>query len=208
MEILPEYFYLIPPETSYASTVSRATDHFYAHFLTSHHWTLPGIQATPVQHTEADFLNSLRSKPHDDSIGWNVIAFLALAIARLPGSGWAVGSVNDQRIAKAQRTIEGRVPESVSPYELAIEAGMNVNAFIRLFRQKVGLTPAKYAMARRIEIACMLLHHSGRTIDDIAESCGFCDRHHFTRCFSKNRGISPAAFRQQSKPAGELVACE
>lgn len=203
MDISPEYLYLIPPETSYSSSVASATDHFYVHFLTSQRWSPGGVPVVPIQPSEVDLVRSLRRDKGADNSGWQIVALVAAVLGRLPKAGWGVGTIDDQRIWKARRAIEGRAPEAVSPVELALDAGMNVNAFIRLFRQKVGLTPAKYAMARRIEIACMLLHHSDRTIDDIAKSCGFCDRHHFTRCFSKIRGIAPAAFRQQAKPVAE-----
>ena len=74
---------------------------------------------------------------------------------------------------------------------------MNIYALIRLFRERTGLTPAMYARERRIEVACVLLHHSAKSIEEIASACGFCDRYHFTHAFIRSRKTSPAAFRKQ-----------
>ena len=49
---------------------------------------------------------------------------------------------------------------------------------------------------QRVERACVLLHATGNSIEQIAEATGFCDRYHFTRVFTRLRGVSPAAFRK------------
>ena len=72
---------------------------------------------------------------------------------------------------------------------------MHARALIRLFRQETGDTPMSSLRARRIALACELLHHSDQTIDNIATAVGFYDRYHFTKTFRQLREITPAAFR-------------
>lgn len=84
---------------------------------------------------------------------------------------------------------------------LARVAGMHGRALIRLFRQETGDTPMAWLRARRIALACELLHHGERKIDDIAAAVGFCDRYHFTKTFTRLREMSPGAFRAMQKGA-------
>lgn len=51
--------------------------------------------------------------------------------------------------------------------------------------------------------ACLMLHHSDKNIDEIAEVCGFCDRFHFSHAFTRSRGNTPGRFRRQLQ-AGAL----
>jgi AraC-like DNA-binding protein len=103
----------------------------------------------------------------------------------------------DTRVHTAIHKIEAHSPGVPSISNLAREAGMNTNAFIRLFRERTGLTPALFARECRIEVACLLLHHSAKSIEEIASTFGCCDRYHFTHAFIRSRKTSPAAFRKQ-----------
>jgi len=80
---------------------------------------------------------------------------------------------------------------------LAHNACMATNAFARLFLHNTGYPPHRYILRRRLEKACVLLHHSTRTIDTIARECGFCDRYYFSKAFKKETGRSPAAYRNE-----------
>jgi transcriptional regulator GlxA family with amidase domain len=79
---------------------------------------------------------------------------------------------------------------------LARLAGMNVNAFIRLFKSRTGFSLQAYSRTKRVERACDLLLHSDASLEQVAERSGFSDRYHFSRVFKKVRGISPARFRK------------
>jgi transcriptional regulator GlxA family with amidase domain len=72
---------------------------------------------------------------------------------------------------------------------------MSVNTFLRAFKKATGQTPHQYGLRVRLDHAAMLLLHSDHSIEQIAEACGFCDRHAFTRQFTRRRGSGPAAFR-------------
>ena len=75
---------------------------------------------------------------------------------------------------------------------------MSKNAFMRLFKAQYGLTPHTVIQRKRIEKACIMLHFSNASIEQIAEATGFCDRFHFSRTFKHIQGIAPAAFRRQT----------
>ena len=75
------------------------------------------------------------------------------ALAAVPTDYWE-GRVADKRMAEVLQRLREGGPK-VSNAELAREAGMNANAFIRKFRQAVGHTPHQYLLRLRIEQACM-----------------------------------------------------
>jgi len=197
MELTPGRFFLIPPETSFASCTRKPVRHFYVHFLTSRPWSMAGIQTLPAAESEQRVVQTLMKEDQAALFGWEVSALVAALLARLPDNGWGNTPDRGSRIRAAIQTIDAQTPAPVSVSSLAHAASMNLNAFIRLFRERTGVTPALYARERRIEFACLLLHHSERNIEEIAATCGFCDRYHFTRAFSRSRGVSPAAFRRQ-----------
>jgi AraC-like DNA-binding protein len=193
----PSRFILIPPETSFGSCATRKVRHFYVHFLTSLNWKQPEVQILKASPADLETLQRILSVKNTTSKDCLVASLVSNLLAQLPEDGWCKKNDADSRIRNAINTIETRIPTLVPVSILASDAAMNINAFIRLFRERTGLTPAHYARERRIEAACLLLHHSERSIEDIASACGFCDRYHFTHAFIRSRKISPAAFRKQ-----------
>lgn len=93
----------------------------------------------------------------------------------------------------ARVTLQYNVPNA----QLAAQAGMSVNSLIRQFQRHLGMSPRQYLQRERIQRACRLLQFTSKTVEQIAEECGFCDRHYFTRIFKKQRGIGPGGFRKQ-----------
>jgi AraC-like DNA-binding protein len=65
-----------------------------------------------------------------------------------------------------------------------------------LFRQEMGCSPREYREQFLLRKSKTLLLNSTMGIDEIAETCGMCDRYYFSNRFKKLFGISPAAFRK------------
>ena len=123
------------------------------------------------------------------------------ALAAVPTDYWE-GRVADKRMAEVLQRLREGGPK-VSNAELAREAGMNANAFIRKFRQAVGHTPHQYLLRLRVERACEWMRRRELTMDQIAEAAGFCDRFHFSRVFKQVMGVSPAKFREGMKAVAD-----
>lgn len=79
---------------------------------------------------------------------------------------------------------------------LARQVGMSIEGLIRWFKEWTGMTPARYVAQRRIREACRLLSLSERSIEEIADTVGFANRHHFSRVFLHYTERSPAQFRR------------
>jgi AraC-like DNA-binding protein len=89
-----------------------------------------------------------------------------------------------------------RAPHSrLSNRLLAARAGLNVEKFIRAFREHTGQTPAAYVIATRLRAAQEALALTDKSVDQIASECGFANRHYFSRMFARGVGCGPAEFR-------------
>ena len=75
--------------------------------------------------------------------------------------------------------------------ELSAIAQISPYHFLRLFKQRMGITPHQYILRSRIEKVKYLLQHSDFSIADIAMRTGFSDQSHLTRCFKRMVGVTP-----------------
>ena len=68
----------------------------------------------------------------------------------------------------------------------------------RLFKEKCGISPAKYSFNLRMERASELLL-SGTSVTDTARYTGFPDLFAFSRAFKRHYGLSPTEYVKQNK---------
>ncbi|UBF30485.1 AraC family transcriptional regulator (plasmid) [Kovacikia minuta CCNUW1] len=80
--------------------------------------------------------------------------------------------------------------------EIAAIAQLSPYHFLRLFKQRVGITPYQYILRCRIDQAKYLLQRSELTIAEIAVKTGFCDQSHLTRYFKRITGMTPKQLLQ------------
>lgn len=66
--------------------------------------------------------------------------------------------------------------------------------FHRVFRALIGETLHEFVRRQRLERALFLMSHDkGRSLTDIAHSCGFASSSDFSRAFKKRHGVPPSA---------------
>jgi len=83
---------------------------------------------------------------------------------------------------------------------LAARAGMSVRKFTSRFQEHASVTPAQYVREQRVRLAREALVLCDDSIEHIAESLGFPNRHYFTRVFTELAGCSPAEYRRRQRP--------
>jgi len=91
--------------------------------------------------------------------------------------------------------IDARLDQPFSIHDLAVEMHLSENHFIRLFRERIGVTPGKYILRRRLRRASDLLLQTTLPIAEIAGRTGFENAFYFSNVFKKAYGLSPSAFR-------------
>jgi AraC-like DNA-binding protein len=78
---------------------------------------------------------------------------------------------------------------------LLTSLGFSYPHLCRLFQRTFGVTPVEYRTAVRLERAKVFLRDPKMTVSDAAYAAGFRDPGYFARCFRKQNGVTPTAFR-------------
>ena len=86
---------------------------------------------------------------------------------------------------------------------LAGRANMSTRNFSRVFLRDIGVTPADFVEAARLDAARRMLQDSEMPLQRIADRCGFADVHSMRRVFQRKLGVGPTDYRatfQTSSP--------
>lgn len=83
--------------------------------------------------------------------------------------------------------------------ELADLMGMSRTLLSKRLNSETGLPPSQYLRNYRLDIAKRMLKENvaNRNITEIAYRVGFNDPKYFTRCFTKQYGVAPSAYRDE-----------
>ncbi len=71
--------------------------------------------------------------------------------------------------------------------------GLSLWRFARVFRESLGISPARYVNQRRIEHAQALLNQ-GLPAARVASEVGFCDQSHLNRRLKRQCGVTAGQF--------------
>lgn len=106
------------------------------------------------------------------------------------------GSESNQHIEKALRILQNAVMGNISLSELARKLNLNQSYLVRLFRQKMSMTPMKYYRKLKIEAAVSMLINTDQPIYTISRKLFFYSEFHFSKVFKQHTGYSPTAYRR------------
>lgn len=95
---------------------------------------------------------------------------------------------------KARVLLDPRAHPDVST--LASEHGLSRSAFTHYFRERTGLTPARFMTEVRLQAAARLLVTTSWSLSRIAHDCGFANANHFGKVFRRFRQQSAGAYRR------------
>lgn len=126
---------------------------------------------------------------------WTGLTLLMHGFSRLPDEAIAVPR-GSPPVATALRLLAGSVDATVPLANLAAAAGCHAHSLLRRFRAETGTSPHAWHLRHRVALACLDLEQSDDSIEAIAERYGFCDRHHFSRVFTRYRSVAPATYRR------------
>ena len=99
------------------------------------------------------------------------------------------------KLRRAIEYIHERIGGDISFRDVAAHVGMSPYHFARMFKQSTAMSPHNYIVQCRIERAKALLAEARLPISDIAFEVGYRSQSHFTTCFGRVTGVTPAAFR-------------
>lgn len=86
----------------------------------------------------------------------------------------------------------------ISLAELANASGLSPEHLVRLFKLHEHTTPIQYLWDYRVNRAVELLKHTGLTVSEIAQRCGFKTSHHLARLVKQATGRTATEIRKLS----------
>lgn len=102
------------------------------------------------------------------------------------------------KLASVLQFIDERLNWPLEVELLAEMVHLHPNYFIPYFKKFVGMSPMQYVQLKRMEYAKRLLSYSDSSVSSIAEQVGM-ELARFSKCFKKNTGVSPTAYRSSTK---------
>lgn len=180
--------------------IQGRVDHLFIHFSLGFplDFAQTGIYSlhctTEVKNLIAEIENSCTEDTHFSLIEClRIKQLINNCLLNIKDNIWQTHTI-DTRVFTAMKIIEKNFNQGISNAKLANNANMAVNSFSRLFKTTTGFSVQQYITKTKIEVACNLMHHSNKTIDEIAYSCGFYDRHHFSKIFKKIMKMNPSYY--------------
>ena len=107
-----------------------------------------------------------------------------------------LSALNDPRISKALKLMQGSPQNNWTLESLASEIGMSRSVFFNQFKKLVHETPLSYLTNWRVRQAQKLLTADNRNISEISANVGYQSEAAFNRIFKSKTGQTPAVYRR------------
>lgn len=93
--------------------------------------------------------------------------------------------------------IRENIGDEISNTEIGAIFGYHPFYVSKMLKDKKGITLRQYIISYRLKLACGMLRYTAKSINEIAEECGFTDASYFTKTFKAAYGETPKAYRNK-----------
>ncbi|MEA2437901.1 MAG: hypothetical protein QOF65_2457 [Thermoleophilaceae bacterium] len=168
-------------------------------------WTSAGVTAG------MDLALALVEEDLGRSIALETARWLVVFVKRPGGqsqfSSHLQAQVADRRpLRELQEWMAANLDADLSVPALAARASMSERNFARAFGREVGMTPAVYVEALRVDHARLRLESSGQKLEAVARDCGFGTVETMRRAFHRRVAVGPAGYRDRFQTRGDRDA--
>jgi AraC family transcriptional regulator len=111
----------------------------------------------------------------------------------------AQGGLAARQLRRVTEFMNENAHHDLALEELAALVGLSAKHFARAFRQSTGVPPHRWLIERRIARARELLTTGDLDLAEIGLACGFADQSHFTAVFRRGTGLTPGAYRRETR---------
>ena len=98
-----------------------------------------------------------------------------------------------------KETLDSAIYRKVTVEGLATQLNISKSQMTREFRRFYGVSPYQYLLDRKIYVARHLLRSTGMRVCEIGARLGFDDEYYFSNLFKAKVGLSPLAYRKNSR---------
>lgn len=108
-------------------------------------------------------------------------------------------AVKDDCINQVLKYIDQYFLTEISVEQLAQMANYSYHRFRHIFKEKMGVSPKRYILNKRLTHVKKLLQETDKSITELAYSCGFGSTSRLISLFHKTFGMSPLKYRAAHK---------
>jgi AraC-like DNA-binding protein/mannose-6-phosphate isomerase-like protein (cupin superfamily) len=134
--------------------------------------------------------------------GWGTLRrthiLLGLLMPFLELADESTAQTNKANYLPVFRYIDSHLNQRLTLEILARQMGLSPEHFCRIFSRDFELTPMRYVIHKRVQLAQHLLCQSAMKHYEICERCGFSDPFHFSKTFKQTVGLTPSDYRHQN----------
>ena len=131
-----------------------------------------------------------------EGLSLTMLGWLAKYHSTIGSSSLSVRRLSEGHQQLIRSYVDERIGDDVSVTDLASLVGLSPSHFARLFKTTFSLSPHRFLLNRRIELAAERLRANGdQSIAEIALAFGFGSQAHFSDTFRRIRGETPARWR-------------
>lgn len=91
--------------------------------------------------------------------------------------------------------IRSNLTHDISVSDMASHVNLSPSHFTRVFSRSFGVTPYRFVMHERIELAKVMLAHDEISASNISATLGFSSYSHFSLVFRQFAGVTPKQFK-------------
>jgi AraC-like DNA-binding protein len=103
----------------------------------------------------------------------------------------------DERVQFVARLLRTTLPVDIDTESLASGVGLSAMRLMHLFSDQIGMPMSSYLLWAKMRRAVSLVQ-GGRSLTEIAQTCGFADSSHLTRTFQAFYAIKPSLLADSS----------
>ena len=202
----PDFIYLIPGNLRFAAASDGGFEQFFCDFLLEDE-KFARIRREPVIFPVGPYEALLKKFRNKKFSALTVNALILFLLDEIPETAFEKQGKTplDPRIQAALEIVAAAILKSPIPKldngELAREIGMSVTNFQHLFKREMKISPYRYIMNKRLELAYELLKINKSSIKRVAEVTGFANRYRFTTAFTALYGYPPGVCRKKMQSA-------
>ena len=111
----------------------------------------------------------------------------------------AIGRGTPLPLTRAMRYVRDNVGQKLTVTDLARIVGYSRSGLYRLFYQHTGMGVHQWLVTRRVERAKAMLTIADSPIKTVADHVGYAAPYQFSAVFRRVTGLSPSAFRRESR---------
>lgn len=106
-------------------------------------------------------------------------------------------SIAQEYIKKAENFIKVNIHKKITISQIAQYVGINRSYLTRLFQEYKQISPQKYILSLKMNVAAHYLKHTGVSVKEVAQSVGYNDANVFNKAFKNYYKVSPTEWRNK-----------